>query len=193
MDLQSIGRRVVKQEIKGLQALEHQIDRRFARAVELLDVSGKIICTGVGKSGHIARKLAATMTSLGSPAIFIHPTEASHGDLGLIQKNDAIFCLSRSGSAIECMPLLTYACKQDIDSVLLSEQDKSSLGHLATVTIKLPIIDEAWGHAPTTSTVMQLALGDSLAIALAERRGFKWSDFQLVHPGGALGDGSTSS
>ncbi len=185
MDASHTGRAVIKQEIKGLQALAQRIDVRFEAAVELLDVPGKVIVTGVGKSGHVARKLAATMTSLGSPAIFVHPTEAAHGDLGLLGTGDAVLALSRSGKAVELGDLLMAAVEFPVPVVLITELSVSmGLTTYADVILKLPKVKEAWGDAPTTSTTMQMALGDALAVALAERRGFMTSDFRRTHPGG---------
>lgn len=182
-----IGARVIKQEIKGLQALSTRLDAKFDAAVEALRVSGKIILTGVGKSGHVARKLAATMTSLGSPAVYMHPTEAAHGDMGFLGNNDAVIALSRSGKASELEPLLAYAATLNAPTVLISENADSGLALLVDVVLKLPRVDEAWGHAPTTSTVMQMGIGDALAISLAEERGFTVEDFKRTHPGGDLG------
>jgi arabinose-5-phosphate isomerase len=158
------------------------------RAAEVLKVPGKVVCTGLGKSGHVSRKIAATLSSVGSPALFLHPTEAAHGDLGLIQKGDAILVLSRSGRVFELEPLMNYAHENGIPIVLISENVKSKLAIYAQYIVKLPIVAEAWGHAPTTSTTMQMALGDAIAIELAINRGFTNEDFLAVHPGGAIGE-----
>jgi len=182
-----IGADVLKQEIKGLQALSQRIDKNFDAATEWLDIDGKVIISGVGKSGHIGRKIASTMVSLGTPAVFVHPTEAAHGDLGLFDTNqDALLMLSRSGSAVELLPVAGFAKEHNIPSVLISENVESGLCLMANITLKLPRVDEAWGHAPTTSTIMQLAVGDALSIALANKRRFSESDFRKTHPGGVL-------
>ena len=181
------GSTVIKQEAKGLQALAAKLDTSFEKACELLDVEGQIVLTGVGKSGHICRKLAATLTSLGRVSIFIHPTEAAHGDMARLGIRDAVLALSRSGKAVELNPLLTFAAERDIPSVLISENTKTGLAQMVDAVIKLPRIEEAWGHAPTTSTSMQMALGDAIAVVLAERHGWTEADFKAHHPGGALG------
>ncbi len=186
MDSKHTARNVLKQEIKGLQALSQRIDATFERALHLLDVNGKIVLSGVGKSGHICRKLAATLTSLGRPAIFVHPTEAAHGDMALLGKDDALLILSRSGKASELVPLLHYARDHKLPTVLMSEIRVDGLSVMVDCTLKLPRVDEAWGHAPTTSTVMQMALGDAIAVALAERNGWTEEDFKAHHPGGEL-------
>jgi len=185
--LASIGKNVIKQEAKGLQALSEKIDRHFEEAVGLLNVPGMVIFTGVGKSGHVGKKLAATFVSLGIRSTFIHPTEAAHGDLGLLRPGDAIVALSRSGKAIELISILSR--KSQCPVVLISENDKESLAAFADVVLKLPKVAEAWGHAPTTSTVMQMAMGDALAIALTSVNGFTEEDFKATHPGGVLGHG----
>lgn len=181
------GARIIKQEAKGLQALAAKLDKNFTKAVEMLDVGGKIILTGVGKSGHVSRKIAATMTGLGRPAIFIHPTEAAHGDMALIHDGDAVLALSRSGQAGELQEIVRFVQYRDISVVLVSENDKTGLSLMANATIRLPKIEEAWGHAPTTSTTMQMAVGDAIAVCLAERHGWTEKDFRAHHPGGALG------
>jgi arabinose-5-phosphate isomerase len=183
----NIGARVIKQEAKGLQALAAKLDSRFVEAVELLDCKGKIVLTGVGKSGHVCRKIAATMTSLGQPAIYIHPTEAAHGDMALVDSRDALLVLSRSGKAEELIPLLKFANGKGIHVVMISESVRVGLAAFADVIIKLPKVEEAWGHAPTTSTTMQMAVGDAIAVALASRHGWTVRDFVEYHPGGALG------
>lgn len=183
------GAKVIKQEAKGLQALAAKLDKTFIRAVDLLDVEGKIVLTGVGKSGHVCRKLAATFTSLGRPAIYLHPTEAAHGDMARIRtKGDALLFLSRSGNASELLPLFNFAARADIRTVMVSENNRAGLSLLADAVIKLPRIEEAWGHAPTTSTTMQMAVGDAIAVCLAERHGWTEEDFRAHHPGGALGN-----
>lgn len=184
----SIGSRVIKQEAKGLQSLAEKLDKNFDSVVEALLPRRVIFLSGVGKSGHVCRKLAATMTSLGTKAVFIHPTEAAHGDMGLIGKDDALLLFSRSGKATEIYPLTDRAGILDLPTALISECDDDFLAKRVTYTIKIPKVAEAWGHAPTTSTVMQMAVGDAIAVALAELKGYKWSNFKEIHPGGALGN-----
>ncbi len=189
MNILTLARRAIKQEAAGLQALAAKLDVNFDSAVRRLRVPGKVICSGVGKSGHVAAKVAATMTSLGTRAIFLHPTEAAHGDLGIIvPEEDALLVFSRSGTAIELVPLLKFAAEHDLATVLVSERRDKLLGGLADVIVRLPHAPEVWGHAPTTSTIMQMAVGDALAVALAVVRGFKHEDFLGIHPAGALGD-----
>lgn len=184
----STAAKVIRQEARGLQALATRLDVNFGRSIEMLDVEGKIVLTGVGKSGHVCRKLAATFTSLGRSAIFLHPTEAAHGDMARIRKGkDAILALSRSGQATELQPIILFAQHKDIPVVLVSENNKAGLALAVNAVIKLPKIEEAWGHAPTTSTTMQMAVGDAIAVCLAERHGWTEEDFRAHHPGGALG------
>jgi arabinose-5-phosphate isomerase len=182
------GATVIRQEARGLQALASKLDAEFGRALDLLDVEGKIVMSGVGKSGHVCRKLAATFTSLGRHAIFIHSSEAAHGDMARIRPGkDAILALSRSGKAKELQPIMDFASDRNIPIVLVSENHQSGLASFADAIIKLPRIEEAWGHAPTTSTTMQMAVGDAIAVCLAERHGWTEKDFRAHHPGGALG------
>jgi arabinose-5-phosphate isomerase len=143
----------------------------------------------MGKSGHVARKIAATFASTGSPAFFVHPAEASHGDLGMIGPDDVIVALSKSGAAPELGDVLAYAKRFAIPLIALTADPESALGAAASVVLKLAAIDEATAeiNAPTTSTTLQIALGDALAVALLERRGFKPADFQVFHPGGKIG------
>ena len=187
MSALDIGARVIKQEAKGLESLAAKLDKNFVRAVDLLDVEGKLILTGVGKSGHVCRKVAATMTSLGRPAIFLHPTEAAHGDMALIRGSDALVVFSRSGRAREIDEMFDYTYDRNIPVVYVTEDRKAANAVRADACVELPKIDEAWGHAPTTSTTMQMAVGDAIAVALAQRHGWTEEDFAAHHPGGALG------
>ncbi len=188
MNILALARRAIKLEAAGLQALAAKLDVNFDDAVRRLHVDGKIICSGVGKSGHVAAKVASTMTSLGTRAIFLHPTEAAHGDLGiLVPGEDALLIFSRSGSAHELVPMMKFADDHGDSCVLISEHSNKLLGGLADVTVRLPRVTEVWGHAPTTSTIMQMAVGDALAVALAVIRKFKPEDFLNIHPGGVLG------
>lgn len=162
----------------------------FEAAVGLLrKATGRIIVTGMGKSGHVGRKIAATLASTGSPSYFVHPAEASHGDLGMIQAGDAILALSWSGETVELADIITYSRRFGIGLVAMTANAESTLAREADVCLILPKAEEACpnGLAPTTSTTMQLALGDALAVALLEARGFTAHDFRLFHPGGKLG------
>lgn len=184
------AQRTLSLEIEGLKALAASLDGPFAEAVDiLLTAKGRIIVTGMGKSGHVARKIAATLASTGTPAQFVHPAEASHGDLGMIAKDDAILALSWSGESTELLSIISYAKRFSIPLIGMTARAESALGQASTVTLQLPKAEEACDvvAAPTTSTTMQLALGDALAIALLERRGFTASDFHVFHPGGKLG------
>jgi arabinose-5-phosphate isomerase len=171
-------------------ALETTLAEPFAKAVEALSqISGRVIVTGVGKSGHIGSKLAATFASTGTPAFFVHPAEANHGDLGMIAKDDAILALSWSGETAELKGIVAYSRRFGIPLIALTAGDSSALGRAADVVLTLPRAPEACPHglAPTTSTLLQLVLGDALAIALLEARGFTPDHFKTFHPGGQLG------
>ncbi|MEQ1670466.1 MAG: KpsF/GutQ family sugar-phosphate isomerase [Hyphomicrobium sp.] len=162
----------------------------FADAVQRLhNVSGRVIVTGIGKSGHVGQKIAATFASTGTPAFFVHPSEASHGDLGMVTRNDLILALSWSGETVELKPIITYSRRFAVPLVAITSRADSALGQNSDVVLQLPRAKEACPHglAPTTSTTMQLALGDALAIALLEARGFTAHDFKIFHPGGSLG------
>ncbi len=184
------ARRVLAQESRALKRLAESLDERFAEAAELLGaVRGRIVVSGMGKSGHIGNKIAATFASTGAPALFVHPAEASHGDLGMVTDDDALLMLSNSGETPELDALLNYAKRFGIPVVAIVGKGESSLARAATVSLVLPDEPEAGtlGLAPTTSTTMTLALGDALAVALLERKGFTAEDFRLYHPGGKLG------
>ena len=189
-DAIAVGRRVLAVEAKALGALAAGLDARFAEAVELIvKARGKVVCTGMGKSGHVARKIAATMASTGGPAVFVHPAEASHGDLGMIGPDDVILALSKSGEARELADILAYAKRFGIPLLAMTEAPESALGRAADLVLLLPAAPEATAelNAPTTSTTLQMAMGDALAVALLERRGFTAGDFRVFHPGGKLG------
>ena len=163
---------------------------RFDAAVALLTrATGRVIVSGMGKSGHVGRKIAATLASTGTPAYFVHPGEASHGDLGMIQSGDVILALSWSGETAELADIITYSRRYGIALVALTSNAESALGREADVCLDLPKSEEACpnGLAPTTSTTMQLVMGDALAVALLEARGFTAQDFRQFHPGGKLG------
>jgi arabinose-5-phosphate isomerase len=186
----AVARRVLETEIAGLKALAAALDDSFTHAVDALAATqGRVVVTGMGKSGHVARKIAATLASTGTPAQFVHPAEASHGDLGNIGRNDAILALSNSGETAELGDVVAHSRRFVIPLVAMTRNGASGLGEAADVTLRLPSTEEAcpMGLAPTTSTTMMLALGDALALALLERRGFSESDFQRLHPGGHLG------
>ena len=162
----------------------------FSAAVELLaKVRGRVIVSGIGKSGHIAHKIASTLSSTGTPAQFVHAGEASHGDLGMIAENDAVLALSNSGDTAELDAIVAYTKRFRIPLLAMTRRNPSALAEAADVTLLLPAMAEAcpMGLAPTTSTTMMMALGDALAVALLERKGFSSSDFQRLHPGGQLG------
>ncbi|MGE3246499.1 MAG: SIS domain-containing protein [Beijerinckiaceae bacterium] len=190
--------RTLELERCGIAALELELASsapdglaaHFARAVELIrSRTGRVIVSGMGKSGHIARKIAATLASTGSPAYFVHPGEASHGDLGMIKTSDALLLLSWSGETKELADIITYSRRHEIGLIAVTSGADSTLAAKADVTLLLPKAEEACpnGLAPTTSTIMQLAIGDALAVALLEARGFTAADFRNFHPGGKLG------
>jgi arabinose-5-phosphate isomerase len=185
-----VGRRVLECEAEGLSLLGRALDAGFARAVGLLAAAtGRVVVSGMGKSGHVARKVAATLASTGTPALFVHPAEASHGDLGMIVAGDAVLALSNSGETPELADLVAHARRFGLPLVAVTGRADSALARAADQALLLPPAPEACplGLAPTTSTTMQLALGDALAVALLTRRGFDASDFRVFHPGGRLG------
>lgn len=184
------GRRVLTREAQALAALADQLDGPFAEAVDLLfKLGGRAVVTGMGKSGHIARKIAATFSSTGTPALFVHPGEASHGDLGMITSDDAVLGLSNSGEATELAAIIAYSRRFAIPLIAITGSADNTLARAADLSLVLPAEPEAcpMGLAPTTSTTMMLGLGDALAVALMERRGFGEDDYRLLHPGGQLG------
>ncbi len=186
--------RTIRTEREGLTALAAALDNGlaapFAAAVELIHKgAGRVIVSGLGKSGHIGRKIAATFASTGTPAFFVHPAEASHGDLGMITKDDVILALSWSGETAELRSIVEYSRRFDIALIAMTAAPESSLARESDIVLALPRAAEACPHglAPTTSTLIQLALGDALAIALLESRGFTAESFHAFHPGGRLG------
>ncbi len=186
----AVARRVLRAEIAGLSALHDGLDQRLAEAVDLLAATkGRVTVTGMGKSGHVARKIAATLASTGTPAQFVHPAEASHGDLGMIAPGDAVLALSNSGDTTELGDIVAYTRRFRIPLVAMTRREGSTLAEAADIALVLPASEEAcpMGLAPTTSTTMMLALGDALAVAMLERKGFSTTDFQRLHPGGDLG------
>ncbi len=184
------ARRVLRLEAEGIGALAQSLGETFIAALDLLHgVKGRVIVTGMGKSGHVARKIAATMASTGTPAQYVHPGEASHGDLGMITPADVVLALSNSGETSELRDLLEYSRRNAIPLIAVTGRAGSTLDEMADVTLLLPATPEAcpMGLAPTTSTTASLALGDALAVSLLERKGFSPQDFQVFHPGGKLG------
>lgn len=184
------ARRVLAIEAKALGALSDGLSQDFDTVVELLkSLSGRIVLTGVGKSGHVARKIAATLASTGSPSLYVHPTEASHGDMGMISNEDAVIALSRSGETKELADLIGYCRRFSVPLIGMTAKPDSALGRASDHLLQLPDAPEACAEtrAPTTSTTLQIALGDALAVALLEAKGFTAKDFKAYHPGGALG------
>lgn len=184
------AKRVIRSEADALDTLADELDGRFREAIELLlNSKGRVIVTGIGKSGHIARKIAATMASTGTPAQFVHPAEASHGDLGMITNADVVLAISNSGEAPELANLVVYSRRFDIPLLGITSVASSSLGRECDVVLLLPKLGEACGTGvvPSISTTMTLALGDALAIALMEHRAFTPENFRDFHPGGKLG------
>jgi len=185
----AVARRALALEANGITALSDGLDGRFTAAIDILAaVDGRVIVSGMGKSGLVGRKVASTLASVGTPANFVHPGEASHGDLGMITGRDALLALSNSGETAELGDLLDYAKRFGIPVIAITGAGDSTLTGAADVALVLPDADEAcpMGLAPTTSTTMMLALGDAIAVALIERRGFSEADFQVFHPGGKL-------
>lgn len=181
---------ILYQEADALRLLADSLDTAFDEVVDcLLHISGRIAVTGMGKSGHVARKVAATLSSTGSPAFFIHPAEASHGDLGMLTKGDAVLAFSNSGETVEMTDIIAYAARHRLPLIAVTKQSDSMLGKNADYVLQLPNVQEACpiGCAPTTSTTMQLALGDALALTMLQARGFRPEDFRQFHPGGKLG------
>jgi len=184
------ARAVLATEAAALAALAERLDGRFMTALDLIgSASGRVVVTGMGKSGHVARKIAATFASTGTPALFVHPAEASHGDLGMITVSDAVLALSNSGETPELADLVDYTRRFAIPLVAITGRAESTLAREADVALLLAEAPEAcpMGLAPTTSTTQMLALGDALAVALLARKGFTAADFRLFHPGGRLG------
>ena len=184
------GRQVLRQEAEALAELAGRLDDAFDRAVELIVAShGRVIVSGVGKSGLIGRKIAATLTSTGTPASFLHPVESVHGDLGLVGPADVALLLSKSGETTELFPLLEHLRRLGVRIVAFTGERESTLARHADVVLDTAVREEAcpFDLAPTTSTTAALAVGDALAVALLERKGFRREDFARLHPGGALG------
>jgi arabinose-5-phosphate isomerase len=184
------ARRVLNSEATALEKVAQSLDGSFTEALDLLArTEGRTIVTGMGKSGHVARKIAATLASTGTPAVYVHPAEASHGDLGMIAPDDVVLALSNSGETSELSDLVGYCRRFEIPLIAMTGRKDSTIGEMADCALVLPALAEAcpMGLAPTTSTTAMMALGDALAVALLGRRGFTREDFQVLHPGGRLG------
>lgn len=188
-DLMS-AHRVLKIEADAILALKQSLDQSFVKAVDVISqAKGRVIVSGMGKNGHIGNKIAATLASTGTPAQFVHPAEASHGDLGMITKDDVVLCLSNSGGTKELSDIIAYTRRFHIPLIAIVGKADSTLGRRADIVLLLPDAPEAcpMGLAPTTSTTLALALGDALAVALLERLDFGADQFRVFHPGGKLG------
>lgn len=184
------AKRVVELEIAGLQALVDAMGADVIKAIDIIArVKGRVVISGMGKSGHVARKIAATMASTGTPAMFVHPGEASHGDLGMITSDDAVFALSNSGETTELVDMIDFCKRFEIPLISITGRAGSSLTEASDAPMVIPAAAEAcpMGLAPTTSTTVMLALGDAISVALLEKRGFSRDDFHTFHPGGKLG------
>jgi arabinose-5-phosphate isomerase len=184
------GRRVLRLETEALGEAERRLGDEFARAVECISRSeGRVIVSGVGKSGLVGRKIAATLTSTGSPATFLHPADSVHGDLGIVGESDVAILISKSGESAEVLGLLDHLKRLGVSTIALTGNAKSTLARHSDVTLDGWVKEEACPHdlAPTTSTTVALALGDALAIALLEEKGFDADDFARLHPGGSIG------
>lgn len=189
-DFQQAGKTVLRIEREGLEQLDQYINDDFARACALIYAcQGKVVVMGMGKSGHIGKKMAATFASTGTPAFFVHPAEASHGDLGMVSKNDVVIAISNSGESNEILALIPVLKRQHIALICITGRPDSAMGRVADVHLCVHVPQEACplGLAPTTSTTATLVMGDALAVSLLEARGFTAEDFALSHPGGALG------
>lgn len=188
--IRAAGLAVISTETEALENLKPRIDANFIAACEtLLECKGRIIVSGMGKSGHIAGKIAATLASTGSPAFFVHPGEASHGDLGMIKPEDVVIAISNSGTSQELLLIIPMIKRMGVPLITLTGKPDSAMAQLASINLDVSVDREACplGLAPTASTTATLAMGDALAIALLEARGFSMDDFALSHPGGALG------
>jgi len=189
-DFQQAGKAVLRIEREGLEQLDQYINADFSRACEMIFACrGKVVVMGMGKSGHIGKKMAATFASTGTPAFFVHPGEASHGDLGMVSTNDVVIAISNSGESSEILALIPVLKRQKVQLICLTSRPESAMGRAADVHLCVKVPQEACplGLAPTTSTTATLVMGDALAVALLEARGFTQEDFALSHPGGALG------
>lgn len=190
LKIDEIGKRVIRIELQALQAVESRLGDNFIKAVNLiLESQGRVIVTGMGKSGLIGRKIAATLASTGTTSYFMHPAEGIHGDLGMVHKNDVIIAISKSGETAELLHILPAFRKLNVPVIAMTGSRQSTLARYATAVLDISVKEEACplDLAPTASTTVTLAIGDALAIALLESRGFSEDDFAFLHPGGALG------
>ena len=186
------AKRVILEEAKALEILAENLPEFFKEAVELIANSdGRLVVSGIGKSGHIGRKISSTMASLGQKSFFLHPSEAQHGDLGMLDKRDVLLLISYSGEAIELLPVINFAKRFGIKIISITKSNNSTLAKNSDIALILPNMKEAgsFGIAPTVSSTNTLALGDALAMALLSKRGFTTEQFRMLHPGGALGKG----
>jgi arabinose-5-phosphate isomerase len=189
-DFQKLGLAVINTELAEIDALKSRIDASFAQACQLLlNCKGRIVITGMGKSGHIGGKIAATLASTGSPSFFVHPGEASHGDLGMITKNDVVIALSNSGNTAEITTIIPILKRFAVPLISMTGDKNSTLATQADINLDVSVSKEACPHdlAPTSSTTVALVMGDALAVAMLQARGFTAEDFALSHPGGSLG------
>lgn len=188
-DIQS-AKRTIEKEIGALRFMEGELNEELTKALDLMQgCKGRVVVTGMGKSGHIAKKIAATLASTGTPSFFVHPAEASHGDLGMLTENDVVIAISNSGESKELSDILVFCKRYRIPIISITKNPSSSLGKAGDVLLKLPDNGEACplGLAPTSSTTATMVMGDILAVALLERKGFSKTDFNACHPGGKLG------
>jgi len=189
-DFQTAGKAVLRIEREGLEQLDQYINDDFTHACEMIyHCQGKVVVMGMGKSGHIGKKMAATFASTGTPAFFVHPGEASHGDLGMVGSSDIVLAISNSGESNEILALIPVLKRQHVKLICITSRPDSAMGRVADVHLCVKVPQEACplGLAPTSSTTATLVMGDALAVALLEARGFTAEDFALSHPGGALG------
>lgn len=186
----AVARNVFATEINGLQALSDQLDERFSQALDLImNITGRVIVTGMGKSGHVGKKIAAILASTGTPSFFVHPAEASHGDLGMVTRDDIVIAISNGGEAPELKAIVTYCKRFSIGLIAITSKPQSSLAVQADLVLEIPRAPEACPlqKAPTTSAITTMALGDALAVALMKRRNFSADAYSHFHPGGSLG------
>ena len=189
LNIVEIGRDLIIAESEALDLLSKSIGASYKQAIELLqNTKSRVILSGVGKSGHIGKKISATLSSTGTPSLFIHPSEAAHGDLGMITENDSVILISNSGETKELEHIIAYCKRYDIKIISITRNAESSLAKASTVTILMPNVPEAAHiNAPTTSAIMTLALGDAIAVTLSQLKGFDNHDFKILHPSGQIG------
>lgn len=184
------GRRVLKIEAQSILDIAERLNGNFEKAVQMvLDCKGKVIVTGIGKSGQVARKMASTLSSTGTPALYLHPAESSHGDMGVVTKNDLVVAFSYGGESHELVPLLSFLSRRGIALIAFTARNESALAKHAQIVLDISVKEEACplGLAPTSSSTASLAFADALAMAVLKRRGFKTEDFAEIHPNGSLG------